>query len=320
MPAPGPVSLQGNETAKASGNSYALLIGISSYQDSSNNLEGVQYDTVNMNSALNGECGYAQTRITQVRDNQATKSGIKSALLQMSSKMSYDDTFVFYYSGHGFVYPSGSGMAYIEAYDSAAESVDYDISSSELKQLLDAVPCRKVLVVIDACEAEGLVKAGTKTIGGSTMKSSLIKGGTPERFQERFIEPFTLSDSTVTVTAGATDAQKGLTGSKYLALVSCRSGEGSWTNSDTGSWFTTYLTQGINAPSTDTNGDKWVSAEEAFAYAAPLTTQKHSDQHPVISDGDLVNEFKLAYYGGSTTGTISVSSNPTGAAVYLDGN
>ena len=42
------------------------------------------------------------------------------------------------------------------------DSVNYDISSSELKQWLDGIRCKNVLVVIDACEAEGMLKGGAK--------------------------------------------------------------------------------------------------------------------------------------------------------------
>ncbi len=102
-------------------------------------------------------------------------------------------------------------------------------------------------------------------------------------------------------------------------LVSCRSGEGSWTNALSGSWFTTYFVEGIGNPSADTNSDTWVSAEEAFNYASPLTTWKHYDQHPVIYDGDPSHDLLMARHGSSTSGTIDITSSPAGASVWLDG-
>ena len=108
----------GQDTAKSSGVQYALLVGLSTYQDPSNNLEGVQYDVPHMRDMLINDCGYSASRITTLQDSQATKSAIRSALLQMSSRAGKDDTFVFYFSGHGYVYPSYSGTSYIEPYDS----------------------------------------------------------------------------------------------------------------------------------------------------------------------------------------------------------
>ena len=118
---------------------------------------------------------------------------------------------------------------------------------------------------------------------------------------------------------GSAEQQKGLTGNQYVVLVSCRSGEGSWTNAVSGSWFTTYLVEGVADPLADTNSDNWVSAEEAFKYASPLTTLKHYDQHPVLYDGDPSNDLLMTYYGSASTGSIDVQSSPSGARIYLDG-
>ena len=306
-----------DNSVKASGVTYALLAGVSTYKDPSNNLEGVQYDVPNMRDMLINDCGYSSSRITTLEDSQATKSAIRSALIQMSSRAGPDDTVVFYFSGHGYVYPSGYGTSYLEPYDSAPDSVNFDISSAELKQWLDGIPCRNLLVIIDACEAEGMLKGGTKAlVTGSQVKSGSDKTSVADQFSQNFIGPFQNRNSLV---QGTAEQQKGLTGNQYVVLVSCRSGEGSWTNALSGSWFTTYFVEGIGSPSADTNFDNWVSAEEAFYYASPLTTWKHYDQHPVLYDGDLSIELLMSHYGSSTFGTISISSSPFGARIYLDG-
>ena len=62
-------------------------------------------------------------------------------------------------------------------------------------------------------------------------------------------------------------------------LVSCRSGEGSVDKCSFRQLVTTgtHFVEGIGKSSADTNSDTWVSAEEAFNYASPLTTWKHYD-------------------------------------------
>ena len=302
---------------KSSGVSYALLVGVSTYKDPSNNLNGVQFDTPHMSDMLISDCGYSPSRITSLEDSQATKSAIRSALIQMSSRAGTDDIVVFYFSGHGMVYPSYYGTSYIQPYDSATDSLDYDISSSELKEWLDGIRCRNVLVIIDACEAEGMLKGTTKElVTGSPVMAGSDKASEADRFSQNFLGTF---ESPNTVALSSADQKKALTGDHYVVLVSCRSGEGSWTNPVSGSWFTTYFVEGIGNPSADTNIDSWVSAEEAFAYSSPLTILKHYDQHPVLYDGDPYNDLQMANYGSSSTGTIDVQSVPAGAAVYLDG-
>jgi hypothetical protein len=310
-----------NDTLKSSPVSYALLVGVSTYRDASNNLDGVQYDTPNMRDMLINDCGYSSSRITTLDNSGATKNAIRTALLQMSSRAGKDDTFVFYFSGHGYVYPSYTGASYLEPYDTESNSVNYDISSSELKQWLDGIKCRNVLVVIDACEAEGMIKGDTKTFVSAA--SSAGGSGEPteaDRFCQNFAGSFE-SRKTVAVSSGVNsgEQQKALTGDKYVCLVSCRTGEGSWTNAASGSWFTTYIVEGVNTPSADTNSDNWVSAEEAFNYASPLTTWKHYDQHPVMYDGDPSHDLLMSNRGSSNLGAIDVKSGPSGAIVYLDG-
>jgi len=306
-----------DDTPKSSGVSYAILAGVSTYKNPSSNLDGVQYDTPHMRDMLINDCGYSSSRITSLQDGQATKSAIRQALIQMSSRAGKDDTVVFYFSGHGYVYPSGYGTSYLEPYDSELDSVYYDISSSELKQWLDGIRCKNILVIIDACEAEGMLKGGAKEmVTTSQLKAGSDKTPGADRFSQNFLGTFESRD---TLAQSSAEQQKALNGNQYLVLVSCRSGEGSWTNTLSGSWFTTYFVEGVGNPSADTNSDTWVSAEEAFNYASPLTTWKHYDQHPVIYDGDQSHDLLMARYGSSTSGTIDVTSSPAGATVYLDG-
>ena len=305
------------DAVKSPGVSYAILVGVSTYKDPSYNLVGVEYDVPHMKDMLINDCGYSTSRITTIEDSKATKSAIRAALLQMSSRAGKDDTVVFYFSGHGYVYPSYTGTSYIELYDSESDSVTNDISSSELKQWLDGVQCSHILVIIDACEAEGMIKGTTKELSGA----SLVKAVTgtvaeADRFSQNFAGSF---ESRTAVAQSSGEQLKAITGNQYVILVSCRSGESSWTNSDTGSWFTTYFVDGVGNPLADTNSDNWVSAEEAFKYASPLTTWKHYDQNPVMYDGDQFNELLMSNHGSSTTGTIDVLTSPAGAAIYLDG-
>jgi len=52
--------------------------------------------------------------------------------------------------------------------------------------------------------------------------------------------------------------------------------------------FSYYLIQGFTNPMVDKNHDEWISAQEAFDYAKPLTTRHmhkyNREQHPVMYD------------------------------------
>ncbi len=303
---------------KSAGNNYALLVGLSSYMDPSiDQLEGVKYDTPHMSDMLINDCGYSSSRITTLTNSQATKSAIRSALLLMSSRAGPDDTVVFYFSGHGYVYPEGYGTSYVEPYDSNPSYVDNDISTSELKSWLDGIRCKNVLVIIDACESGGMIKSGNKNlVTTSPATTGYDKNSNTNQFSQKFLDPF---ESPITVAQSSSEQSKAITGNQYVVLVASASDEISWTNRYSGSWFTTYFTEGIGNPSADTNKDNWISAEEAYYYASPLTTLKHDDQHPLIYDGNPLNDLRMHQYGSLSSGTLSISSTPPGARIYLDG-
>jgi hypothetical protein len=162
-----------------------------------------------------------------------------------------------------------------------------------------------------------MLKGTTKElVTASKATSGTGETSEADRFSLNFAGTF---ESRNAVVQSSGEQQKALTGNQYVILVSCRVGEGSWTNSDSGSWFTTYIAEAVGNPSADTNSDTWVSAEEAFNYASPLTTWKHYDQHPVMYDGNPSNDLLMSSHGSSDVGTIDIQSNPAGAAVYLDG-
>ena len=82
-------------------------------------------------------------------------------------------------------------------------------------------------------------------------------------------------------------------GEGRLILASSMDEESSWSSDNLKSGvFTYYLAQGMKGAADGVNGyekDGMVSAEEAFAYAAPLTTayaaSRGKSQHPQMYDG-----------------------------------
>jgi hypothetical protein len=113
-----------------------------------------------------------------------------------------------------------------------------------------------------------------------------------------------------------------LKGNRYTILMAAETGEDSYASNIEEGIVTYYLTEGLKSRSTDTNKDTWVSAEEAFRYAAPKTASEIKSagmyQNPRMFDGDSSHDVLMASYG-SQAGSIYVTSNPAGATIYLDG-
>jgi len=284
------------DTIKASGNNYALLVGLSKYQNPHNDLLMVSLTTGDVMISLIRDCDYSASRITVLTNEQATESGIMSALGQMSARVGPDDTVVFYYGGHGGI--NADGSTYLYPYDGQ------EITAPELKSALDGIRCKKVLVILDACYSGGMIKGGTKKL---VTASQIIAGNDniseADRFSQDFISTF---ESRNSITQSPAEQQKALSGNKYVAIAAAKSDEYSngvrGYTAVSGAVFTRYFVEGMTTVSADTNHDNWISAEEAFNYASPRTTSFMYDnakaqQHPVMYDGDLTHDFQMALLG-----------------------
>jgi hypothetical protein len=119
---------------------YALVIGISDYQGYGNDLEYCDDDAVDWKNFLEGE-GYTVTILT---DNQATASGIESAIDDLLADEDSNDYVAFTYSGHGAKYLN---------YGSCIISHDLVyITHGWLEQKFDSSESPQVFFTFDACE------------------------------------------------------------------------------------------------------------------------------------------------------------------------
>ncbi len=82
---------------------HALLVGIENYPKQQ--LPGCLLDVQTFGAALLGKYGFARENVRVVTDGQATRAGIMAALEQTLARANRGDLFVFYYTGHGMVFP-----------------------------------------------------------------------------------------------------------------------------------------------------------------------------------------------------------------------
>jgi hypothetical protein len=310
-------SLNGIVTAEQSGgNRLALVIGVGDYKELDDNPYN-QISPPNVNDVLMHDCEFDQ--VLMLTENQATKASIKAKINQLASKSTPSSIVVFYFIGHGDYY---SGKSYICPYNSLLENYENDISDTDLKTWLDRVPAKNILVIIDACES-GAFSPNSLNKLGTISKESLKKTDEtldPEQFIEQFGRTFTGIQDTSPIQSDTFSPNPALKGSRYTVMMAALSNQDSYATNVHGGILTYYLLQGLRSSSTDTNMDDWVSAEEAFRYAAPKAVSTASSfqytQTPRMYDGDTSHDILLA--GESGQGTISLTSTPSGATVYLD--
>jgi hypothetical protein len=128
---------------------YALVIGISDYEGTANDLAYCDDDAQDWKNFLQGE-GYTVTLLT---DNQATADNIENELYDLITAEDADDYVVLTYSGHGYDYPG---------YGSCIISQDlYYMTHGYFESFFDTAESQHIYVTFDACEIgdfQGLVK------------------------------------------------------------------------------------------------------------------------------------------------------------------
>ncbi|HCO49008.1 MAG TPA: hypothetical protein DIT55_06145, partial [Spirochaetaceae bacterium] len=151
----------------------ALLIGISVYADTANNLEYPVIDAQELKGKLHDQ----NWDTLLLKDSDATKDGIKAAIAQHFKDMPKDGTALIYYSGHGTV-SNLDAVIYQETYgtlstftgeigDSLIVPHDFDnsskwtggISPNELYSWISQINTENVIVILDSCFSGGLIRS-----------------------------------------------------------------------------------------------------------------------------------------------------------------
>ncbi|MFZ2635985.1 MAG: caspase family protein, partial [Rectinemataceae bacterium] len=153
---------------------HALLIGLSDYPDTVNDLPSVAHDIDDMDDLLVGQ-GWTVTRL---EDSAATESAIISGIKNFLASLQKGETALIYYSGHG-----GLGLnndAYLVPYDYFPAETAL-ISADELADAMSASAGKNVVVVIDACYSGGFI-GPSDAADAAPQDYSLGKGATTELF------------------------------------------------------------------------------------------------------------------------------------------
>lgn len=166
--APGAVSAPGGE-----GRVYGVFAGISDYPGSDRDLPYTADDAVRVRDAMMSGGGMRAEDGFLLRDAQATTSGVANAVRQLGARMGPNDTFVFFYSGHGGRIPRASQQASDpDGLDETLALYDGRITDDDFSQLMGLVNAGKIIVLLDACFSGGFSKDVISVPGRMGMFSS----------------------------------------------------------------------------------------------------------------------------------------------------
>lgn len=138
---------------------WVLSIGISDYPGGDNDLPECANDAVKIAEALRNQGLTTPEREILLTNSQATVSAIRAGMQRIASQIRTDETFVFFYSGHGGQTATQSNdIRELDGRDEHLVAYDGELADDEFGRLTDAIRARTALVAIDACFAGGFAK------------------------------------------------------------------------------------------------------------------------------------------------------------------
>lgn len=215
---------------------WALLIGID-YYDRATPLRFARADARAMASSLEETCGFSRERIRLLVDGAGAQedvshTGIIGALETMAALVQPEDTFLFYFAGHGITRDDQSYLLGANADLSSSRRVQMtSVPMPVLRDAIAAIPAREKVLILDACRNDPA--AG--------------RADSPNRLDQKMWDGFrdivvaSAAHSTVEPTAAV--------------LFACDVGQRSWEWSEKGhSVFNYYLVESFGKAA-EANGD-----------------------------------------------------------------
>lgn len=235
---------------------HILAVGIDDYTNPQHHLNYAVADAtavLERLQSLNTDI-FDSVQTTLITNSDANKDGIMAAFARISSEATPQDTFIFYFAGHGVLSQEDQNFYLVpqdalQIYGDGAGLKKSGISSQKLRELSSQVQARKQLFILDACNSAGALLA-FKERGAS---------------QEKAIAQLARSTGTHWIAASSGD---------QFATEFAELGHGA---------FTYTLLQGLNGEAD--SGDKRITINEIKAYVESMLpevtkTYKGRPQYP----------------------------------------
>ena len=168
VPTEGPLKGQ-----KIYNNSHALLIGVNKYPGlpADRQLDYAVADVDAVKKILTESYGFDESRVTVLKDEKATKAGILTALNALTDNTAVvrEDRLIVYFSGHGqtVALPNGGEIGFIIPHDARVDLANFTnarpyndtcIKMEEIWGILRLSPAKHTLFIADSCYSGLAVK------------------------------------------------------------------------------------------------------------------------------------------------------------------
>ncbi len=138
---------------------YALAIGVSEYEISSQNLNYAASDAETIAAVFKSQINsdiYDKVEVKTLVDAEATRSNIIDGINNFLSDARSDDVAVLFFAGHGIT--DSKGRYYLLGHDADINNPSANgLSQSAFEEdLIAAVQARKVIIMLDSCQSGGV--------------------------------------------------------------------------------------------------------------------------------------------------------------------
>lgn len=155
LPGPTP-QVPGDQPTGGSGNFYGIFTGISDYPGGGD-LPECANDAIKLAETLRNTGHMTQQNQIVLTDSQVTAQAVQQAFQQMGQRVQPNDTFIFFYSGHGSQRPNSQDPRELDGVDETLVFYDRQVVDDEMAQWFDGIRGLGVLT-LDACFAGGFAK------------------------------------------------------------------------------------------------------------------------------------------------------------------
>jgi hypothetical protein len=178
------ITVNGPRQEGRRGTAYLFAIGINGYSNPEFNLTYAVPDADDFVAEMKRQQlaldRVADIKVISLKDADATKANIVSALHDLTAKVGPDDVLVIYYAGHGtaqqnnfYLIPHDLGYdgSRAELGAEALQSIlEHSISDSELGAAVEGLDARQLVMVIDACNSGQALETTDKRLGPMNSK------------------------------------------------------------------------------------------------------------------------------------------------------
>jgi hypothetical protein len=253
---------------------HALVVGVGQFRDE--RIKPLQYpakDAADVYQYLVNPSGggFPRDNVVLLQDVRVTRTAVVDALERIKSRAGPDDLVFIYLSSHGTP-PDKYGGVHVVTYDAVVKPRDQvwqtSVSEDVLRSFIQEVQARRLIVVLDACYANGAYARvpGFLPPGGKSLEADDHEGaGRSRRYMAQRL--LGMKDLVYEPPSGSPPPTAARQGWGKVLISASDAGERSWESDQLrNSIFTHYFLEGL----VRTQG----SVKSAFEYARPLVREQ----------------------------------------------